>query len=81
MAYKPNNELSILKYLIGQNLITETDDDGTYIYLGQASSGSATSDERWEIKRVTKASGAIRFAEGSSSFDKTWDDRLTYSYS
>lgn len=58
----------------------QVDDTGTYTYLGNASPGTATSASSWRIKRVVNATGVITHADGSSNFNKTWDDRASYSY-
>lgn len=54
--------------------------DGTYTYLGKATPGSATSASVWLIKRVTNATGDITHADGSSSYNKEWDERASYTY-
>lgn len=58
--------------------------DGTYIYTGEAVPGTSSAGSTWRIvKTVFDASGnptGKLWANGSSSFDKTWTDRATYSY-
>ena len=58
----------------------QVDDTGTYTYLGNATPGTATSEASWRIKRVTNATGVITHADGSSLFNKEWDERASYSY-
>lgn len=54
----------------------------TIRYIGEAEVGSATSSATWRIKKVDTTTGVIiKWAGGSASFDKVWDDHLTYSYS
>lgn len=58
------------------------DVDGNYTYIGEAQPGTSQSSPNWRIKRVEKVGDDINiiWAGGSSSFDKTWNNRLTYSY-
>ena len=58
----------------------QVDDTGTYTYLGNATPGTLTSEASWRIKRVTNATGVITHADGSSLFNKEWDERASYSY-
>lgn len=52
-------------------------------YRGDAAAGTATSQAKWRIRKVTISGSitTIEFAGGLASFDKVWDDRLTYGYS
>jgi len=55
----------------------------TVTYIGKCAAGSvATTDEAiWKIKKIDSTSGTkISFADGSTSFNKIWDDRATYTY-
>lgn len=64
--------------------ILQVDEDGSYLYRGYAAPGSATSDPAWRIERfdfsadpdVTKL-----YADGEATFDKTWDNRTSLTYS
>lgn len=58
------------------------DVSGNYTYIGEALPGTATSSATWRIKRVEQIGTDynILWANGSSDFNKTWNDRLTYSY-
>ena len=60
--------------------ITFTDDGATYTYIGNAVTGSVSTDSVWRIKRVTEADGTVLFADSSSNFEKQWDQRATYTY-
>uniref|UniRef100_A0A6M3LGR2 Uncharacterized protein n=1 Tax=viral metagenome TaxID=1070528 RepID=A0A6M3LGR2_9ZZZZ len=55
------------------------------LYIGYANPGTATSEVTWQIRKVTvDANGNvtdIKFASGTSKFDKEWDERATYVYS
>jgi hypothetical protein len=59
------------------------DVDGNYTYIGEAVPGSAPGASVWRIKRVEQVSADINilWANGSSDFDKTWNDRISYTYS
>lgn len=57
------------------------DDGDTYMYIGQATPGTATSAASWRIKRLTQADLTIVWADGDSSFNNVWDDHATLSYS
>lgn len=59
--------------------ILQVDDAGTYKYLGEADSGTATSAAQWSICRVTNASGSILYAAGGQ-FNQIWDNRTSLSY-
>ena len=53
-------------------------------YLGYATPGSAETDPKWFIKKLTYgADGFVTdelFAEGNALFDKLWALRATYTY-
>lgn len=57
---------------------------GDVKYIGEAAPGSTQSEAKWRIKKVdlSDAGGDIEivFANGTSTFDKVWADRLTYTY-
>ena len=55
------------------------DEVGTDLYVGEALPNSGTGLSVWRIKKVTD-NGAL-WADGTASFTKIWDDRLSYSYS
>lgn len=56
----------------------------TVSYVGEAVPGALQADPVWRIKKLDE-SGApelvITWADGTSDFDKVWDDRATYTYS
>ena len=64
--------------------ILQIDEDGSYLYRGFATPGTATSDASWRIERfdfsadpdVTKL-----YADGETTFTKVWDDRASITYS
>lgn len=58
----------------------DTTTDVNLVYLGKAVPGSNTSDSAWQIKRYNKSAGHMAFADAEATFDKTWDDRTSYSY-
>jgi len=54
------------------------------IYIGEAISGTATSEASWRIQYITWVAGnatSIKWASGTPKFDKVWDSRATYTYS
>lgn len=61
-------------------LDTLVEDTGTYIYVGKALPGVASSAAEWRIKRVVKATNSSTHADGTGDFTKVWDDRAGYSY-
>ena len=54
------------------------DDTGTYVYMGSAPSGSATSASVWKIRRITSATGDSYPVSGEAL--AAWDDRATETY-
>lgn len=59
------------------------DVDGNFTYIGEAVPGSAPGASVWRIKRVEQVGADINilWASGSSDFNKSWNNRLTYTYS
>ncbi len=54
----------------------------TIAYIGEASPGVSSSTAAWRIKRLDTTAGVhITWANGTSQFDKIWDNRASYSYS
>ena len=55
-----------------------------YTYVGEAVPGTTKSQALWRIKRVFEATDdcdlEILWANGTADFDKTWNDRETYTY-
>lgn len=63
---------------------TRTDETpGGITYVGKAAVGSATGSAVWQIQRLTETSGdlVVQWADGNASFDNTWDNRASLSYS
>jgi len=57
------------------------DSAGADIYIGYALPGTATSDAKWKIKRVNTANPiSILWADSSTLYNKTWDNRSSYTY-
>ena len=56
--------------------------DPNNIYMGQSATRIPTSYAGWQIQRVhiNGTTIDIKFAEGSTEFDKIWDDRAGYTY-
>ncbi len=54
------------------------------IYKGFARPGTATSEAKWQIAKITYDGTDItevNWAQGSSEFNYVYDDRATYTYS
>ena len=91
--YAPSNGLGFGDYLKGleDSIVTTTtplavqlDEVGSTTYIGEASSGSLTSAAVWRIKRMDESGDPeliIKWAGGTTNFDKIWDNRLTLVYS
>lgn len=62
-----------------QSLIFKKDDTGTYTYLGEATSGAATSLNVWSICRITNADTTILYAD-DGDFTQVWDNRASLTY-
>lgn len=65
-----------------EDYLTLIDEAGANTYIGIASVGSSSASPLWKIKRINEAGAAtiVSWADGSTSFDKVWNDRLTYNY-
>jgi len=65
-----------------EEYITLIDDAGANTYIGIGSVPSDSADPVWKIKRINEVGAAtiVSWADGSTNFDKVWDDRLTYNY-
>jgi|OM-RGC.v1.033813039 hypothetical protein len=50
-------------------LIYQPYSDDTYNYYCFASPGAGLSESKWQIRRENQSTGAIRFANGSTSFN------------
>lgn len=53
------------------------------IYKGEAIPGSGTATSVWRINRTTILSDGdviVEWANGTASFDKVWDNRVSYNY-
>lgn len=66
----------VQKYLV---LLDEV--SSTLSYMGEAVPGTATSAPSWRIRKIDTSSGvSIEWAESSTAFSYTWDDRASYTY-
>lgn len=54
----------------------------TVTYIGESPANTATSAASWKIFKVDTTSNpsSIKYADGSTAFDKVWDNRVSYSY-
>ncbi len=59
--------------------ILKMDDTGTYKYIGETDSGTATNAASWSICRKTNATGDLLYA-GGGQFNQIWDNRASLSY-
>lgn len=54
-------------------------------YVGAAYAGTATSESKWMIKKLTYDASSrltdVQFAGGDAGFKWKWDDYATYTYS
>lgn len=80
-----NNSLALIESKTPEiDYATQIDDSvsGT-TYVGYALVGTPTDNGQWKIKKIEELSGitSITYAEGNADFNKTWDDRESYSYS
>ena len=62
-------------------LVDEATADITYV--GIAKLGTATSDAKWQIRRIQKivTVTSIQYADGDRRFNNEWDNRASLSYS
>ena len=55
------------------------------VYIGKSNPGSTKGDSLWQIRKITyNASNNpidVQWANGVCSFDKIWDNRVSYTYS
>lgn len=64
-------------------LKTLIDNQGSYLYIGEANPTALVSEEKWRIFKlnVDGSVTSIYFAGQSDKFDKEWDERANYVYS
>ena len=71
--------------VVAELLDTNVDEDSSnsnYIYVGDATAGSATSSAVWRIKRLDFTSGLVTtYADGNTNFDNVYDNRESLIYS
>ncbi len=73
-----------LKYVQNVPLATIIDEvDANTTYIGNSKPGTATNLPLWRIKKIYTSGTvtSITFANGKDSFEATWDNRLTETYS
>ena len=79
MHYPSPGEPTDLKYQYRYTY----DDSNFVVYEGVAPANANEEDEVWIVKKYTNDGtnvSKIVFADGSSSFNKSWRDRESYSY-
>ena len=62
------------------------DEVGSYMYVGEATPGTAITVSGWRIYRLDESGSGDEellklWANNSTDFDQVWDDRLTLTYS
>lgn len=50
------------------------------LYIGKASIASSESGSVWQIAKVDTSILSVKWADGNSSFDNVWDNRLSLTY-
>lgn len=73
----------------GHIMNVENNADEQPVYVGEAAPGMLNSDAGWRIYKYEYVinpatgdilSGTVRYANGTTSFDKIWDNRTEYEY-
>ena len=84
---KEHNETPVYQREMGFDMLISVDASNRSEYVGIAYPGgskAASSSAVWCIYKLTyNVSGAVterRYANADDKFNKTWDDRATYSY-
>lgn len=66
-------------------LLLDYNSGSSPVYIGEAEPGTSTSEAKWRIRKIEyDANGnpiSVKWADGTNSFTKVWDDRATYTYS
>ena len=66
---------------IDYTILTDDIENGI-TYIGKALPGTEISAANWQIRKIDETADlTISYADGTNTFSKVWDDRLTYSYS
>ena len=65
------------------NYLKKIDEVGDVLYVGQAVPSSSDLSAVWQIQRITTTGPdiVIEWADGSTSFNNIWNNRLSLSYS
>jgi len=61
----------------------EVDGQGKTLYHGWSEPGAGAGSTTWRIRKITYSGNAVTYinwASGNNAFDKTWNDRGSYSY-
>jgi hypothetical protein len=85
MKISPDNIKNMSELQI--NFAIKTHTSGNFTYIGSALPKTLSSEAQWKIKRIYDNGiigdgnmTDIRFADGSTDFDKIWDSRTSYNY-
>lgn len=59
------------------------DEQGAITYLGRAKLGTATSETKWQVRRIqlSGTQNTFQYANGSRRYNQIWDNRAALSYS
>lgn len=70
-------------FIENSNKVLIDEASSTITYVGNAAVGSDESSSVWVIRKLTQTGTvfSVEFAEWSTSFNKIWNDRATYTYS
>ena len=57
--------------------------DGNTTYFGFAKLGTASSEAKWQIFKLSKTgtTSMLQYADGDTRYDNIWDNRLSLTYS
>lgn len=65
-------------------VLTTEDSDGLMEYIGWADPGTSETSPDWKIAKLsysTNGNPSLRWADGVSTYTKTWSNRAAYAYS
>jgi len=63
-----------------RSVIVDTTTSATYVYIGKAEIGVATSAALWEVMRIDKTNGALIEWANAGEPDQVWDNRVSLTY-
>lgn len=78
------NDFNTILQEDASNFTTKIDSaDAATTYIGKALLGTVTSDNKWQIKKISVDENVttISFANGDDDFNQIWDNRASLTYS